>query len=840
MIQVDGNGELHLRTSPDRNGVVLVGIELVDDGGTAMGGYDSSQQNVTLVVTAVNTHPDFVLPPSGLTAVCSEGSASLYMPNVIHTVPFPIDEREQQTTFHILHNSDETLFSGPFGVENDGSVSFACASESAGVAAIEMMLEDDGGSRTAGARAPVQAICSSTDAVAPSCEVLVQGLGIWPVRPHDQPYSGFQIRVSVANSDFSDEDEFVSAVWIGNKMFDGLHDGDGSIRARRFMSDGRTGGHDNMCGKKDTILDTWLPAESELFVQGPEPEHRQLRIRIETSEAVGCCYCHGATLYAEISITPYLVPDMLSLRQTLNVWVVPQVYAASMRVPPALSLVEQLCASSGSTHAIVRIQHWSLILDSGVKLADQVWSIQVSVQHATNSRLFSAEPSIMGSGVPGGGWELSIPLGCEQIGNADLVFTASVQVSRANFVTQVFETPAQRCALSVRPRPRIVRVEPCFGSVRGSSLVTVHGYHLAPLSASDALSISFNGRPCGQVAVLSSEAATCITPAAEDVWNATSTVSHTVAQSHDAPVNPRTGRQLHDAGYVNVSVMLADTGRAAADNRSLAARYHGDDLRVDTLPHAFRYVMLLIAATEYAFEQSTAGLLGALSPKYLALGPVPMTTLVNTSSGNGKAAFRARTPATYYPSESARTIWDTGVRTSGGMTALVIWRHRLVVAGTFGTQAPRINGFQDKRLSDKAHRIFTWDGASLGPLALGLDGPVHALATFSSLLIVGGSFFRALQADGSVELKSGILAVSVILALYPLVRARVLVRARPPRISLKARKKGLDTSACACSECSGRWLGIMGWQPLGQGGRRSPGWVCDHVSCCPWPPLHRW
>jgi hypothetical protein len=749
MIQVDGRGELHLRTGPDRNGEVLVGIELVDDGGTHMGGRDSSRLNFTLVVTPINTRPNFILSPAGLTAVCRDGNASLHIHNMIHVIPFPLDEQKQQATFDILHISDESLFSGPLRVENDGTVSLVCASGSAGVAAVDLVLRDDGGSRTVGARAPKKTICSSTDSVAPSCEVLVQGLPFYPVRAHDQRYSGFQIRISVANTDFSDEDEFVSGVWIGNKMYDGLRGVNGSINSRHFMSDGRSGGYDNMCAKVDTIVDTWLPAESEVFMQGPEPWHKQARVRIETSEAVGCCTCYGATLYAEISITPYLVPDHSSVLKTIDVWVVPQTQAASMRAPPALVLVEQQC-SSGATHATVRIQNLTLHLDSGVKYADEMWTIHVTMQHATNARLLQAQPSMKGSGVAGSDWELSIPLACEEIGNADLVFTASVQVSRANFVTQVFEATSQRCALSVRPRPRVMRVEPCIGQVRGSSLVTVHGYHLAPLSASDTLSISFNGRPCGDVAVLSSEAATCITPAADDVWNATST------GSKDVTVKPGIVQDMSGAGYVDVTVMLADTG-ILATSTSGAARYDGDHLRHDILPRAFRYVMLLIAAT---VEQPTTGLLSALSPKYLALGSAPITAPFTELNSSGAVQTPVTTPSTYYPSRSARTVWDTGLRTSGGITALAIWRHRIIVAGTFDKEPPRIkgvtNGIQDKHLADKAHRIVIWDGATLEPLALGLDGPVHTLATLSSMLIVGGSFFRAFQTDDSYVLKSGI------------------------------------------------------------------------------------
>jgi hypothetical protein len=799
MIQVDGSGELHLRTSPDRNGEVLVSIELFDDGGTHMGGRDSSRLNFSLVVTPINTRPDFILPPTGLTAVCRDGNASL-IHNRIHVVPFPLDEQKQQATFIILHISDESLFSGPLRVENDGSVSLVCASGSAGVAAVDLVLRDNGGSRTVGAQAPKKTICSSTDSVAPSCEVLVHGLPFYPVRAHDQRYSGFQIRVSVANTDFSDEDEFVSGVWIGNKMYDGLRGGNGSINSRHFMSDGRSGGYDSMCAKVDTILDIWLPAESEVFMQGPEPWNKQVRVRIKTSEAVGCCTCYGATLYAEISITPYLVPDHSSVLKTVDVWVVPQTHPASMRVPSALILVEQQCIRPGATHATVRIQNLTLHLDSGVKLADETWTIHVTMQHATNAHLLQAQPSIKGRGMVGSYWELSIPLACEEIGNADLIFTASVQVSRVNFVTQVFEATSQRCALSVRPRPRIMRVEPCIGQVRGSSLVTVHGYNLAPLSASDTLSISFNGRPCGDVAVLSSEAATCITPAADDVWNDTST------GSQGETVKPGIVQDMSGAGYVDVTVTLSDAGLLAT-NTSGAARYDGDHLRHGILPRAFRYVMLLIAATG---EQPTTGLLSALSPKYLALGPAPINARLTELNSSGAVQTPVTTPSTYYPSRSARMVWDTGLRTSGGITALAIWRHRIIVAGTFDKEPPRIkgvtNGVQDKHLVDKAHRIVIWDGATLEPLALGLDGPVHTLATLSSMLIVGGSFFRAFQTDDSHVLKSGISRHLNFLSTHVLVH----------------RHAGL-VCMCVCnsSGCTHRWLGIVGRQSLGYSRRRS-------------------
>ena len=734
MIYMDESDALQLRTGSDVNGVVMISIELVDNGGTEFGGSDSSQLNCTLVVDPVNSRPVALFPPAGVTVVCTEDNSTFHIQNAIHVVESPLDERDQRVTFDILRVSDASLFATPIQISSDGSISGECNPGSSAVTSLEVVLRDDGGSRPAGFGAENRKVCTSTDSIAPSCEVIFTGLAPTPVRAHDKKYSGYIIRVSVVNTDFSDEDEYVSAVWIGNKKFTSvestignLSDTGGKLQQQRFMSHGA----DNMCQVADDIIEMWLPADSEVFEELTEDGTagtQQLRVRIETSAAVGCCFCYGATLYADVRIMPYVVPDYLSMRNSLGVWVLPQRRHPSIKVPDVLNAVEQSCTEAQSEIAIA---DFVLNRSSGIFLADEVWSINVSMLYTTNPRLFEVPPILR---EVAGSWTLVLALGCSQVGNADLRFSASVMVSRPNgFETQIFETPNfERCTLRVRPKPVVKRVEPRVGDVHGGTLVTVHGYHLSPLSETDVMTIKFNGRECSDVMVLSSTAATCITPASDHIWH-----NRRVDAQNDSAMQG--GGGATDPGYVNVSVELSDVSQLDVGEAPLVLNV-GDHLRRATLVNGYRYSLLLVAVA----AQPTTGVLGSLSPEYLGQGPTPITTYFNFNTTN----TTLYSPSSYFPSDAAKSAWDTGLRISGGITALVVWRDRVIVAGTFD-HASQLSRAAAVNLIGKANRIFSWDGENVAPLAVGLDGPVFTLAAFSDHLIVGGSFVRALQSAAS-------------------------------------------------------------------------------------------
>ena len=115
-------------------------------------------------------------------------------------------------------------------------------------------------------------VCSDTRSAAPFCEVSFSGVRSGPP---------VLLTIEVANTDFSGSNEYVSSVRAGS-----LWMGAGFLAS---------GGQDGNCGKMDKILDS-VPVPAGATSNG------LLTVRIETTPAVGCCRCQGATLYAVVTM----------------------------------------------------------------------------------------------------------------------------------------------------------------------------------------------------------------------------------------------------------------------------------------------------------------------------------------------------------------------------------------------------------------------------------------------------------------------------------------------------------------------------------------------------------
>jgi len=610
-----------------------------------------------------------------------------------------------------------------------------------------------------------QLICSSTAPVAPACQVSFSGLpsppsNLYGMYPSQAAYNGVIVRVSVANTDFSEADEHVTAVWIGNERFSARPGGD------HFMADG----YDNRCTKMDKLIDMWLPLDSPAFERANETDGgasagQELTVRIETSDAVGCCFCNGATLFAEVTLIPYTVPDDHSLRTTLDVWIVPQRRQPSIQIPLVLKAVEQeRQPADAATFALLRVDDFVLSADSGVDDAsDVLWNFTITVDLGGNTRLvpdhvtISAGSGRASAGATGASWSLLLPLGWGEIGNADLTVAASVVVSRGErFEPQIFHMPAARkCSLRVRPRPVLMSVGPCVGAVQGGTLVTLHGFHLKLYSPSDTIRVWFGERECRNVSLLVSSngaAATCITPPAHHIWQRQAGAdmpADTMPVSGAAPfAQDAAGRALQGSGLVNVSIAFVDTPGNSTE-RNVEER-----LRQATLANGFRYWLLLMATTA---RTTSSGLLSALSPHNLA-GPISSFAYSNVSSGplNGNSSLpSSEQRLDYFPAANATNMWNTGLQTSSAISAVAVWRHHIIVAGTFS----RVEVPLHPELADKTHHIAVFDGRAPSALGLGLNGPVHTLASFAGKLVVGGAFARAFQASSSpLHVKGSCLA----------------------------------------------------------------------------------
>jgi deleted-in-malignant-brain-tumors protein 1 len=121
-----------------------------------------------------------------------------------------------------------------------------------------------------------KATCTSRELSSPSCEAV---LSLVP------PAQALDMRISihVANSDFRDDTEFVSAVFVGGIK----------VGSTFLVSDGQDGN----CGKMSQIIESDVRWDS-LSDSG------DLQVRIETSMDVGGITCtDGSTLYAVISVS---------------------------------------------------------------------------------------------------------------------------------------------------------------------------------------------------------------------------------------------------------------------------------------------------------------------------------------------------------------------------------------------------------------------------------------------------------------------------------------------------------------------------------------------------------
>ena len=117
-------------------------------------------------------------------------------------------------------------------------------------------------------------ICTSNSPSGPSCEVVFADV------PGATPMF---LTVAVANSDFADEDEVITAVWVGDLKLEGP-----------FL---QYGGIDADCNTMSIVIDDVELSSDSISDQGA------VRVRLETSSTVGYFQCDGATLYAEVTIS---------------------------------------------------------------------------------------------------------------------------------------------------------------------------------------------------------------------------------------------------------------------------------------------------------------------------------------------------------------------------------------------------------------------------------------------------------------------------------------------------------------------------------------------------------
>ncbi|MGN6184628.1 MAG: tandem-95 repeat protein [Thermoanaerobaculia bacterium] len=144
---VASNGTLTYTPAADANGTATVSVYLMDDGGTANGGDDTSAtQTFTISVTAVNDTPSFT---SGGNVTANEDSGAYSAAWATSISAGPADESSQTVSFSVI-NDNNALFSVQPALDASGNLTFTPATNAFGSANVMVTLSDNGGTANGG------------------------------------------------------------------------------------------------------------------------------------------------------------------------------------------------------------------------------------------------------------------------------------------------------------------------------------------------------------------------------------------------------------------------------------------------------------------------------------------------------------------------------------------------------------------------------------------------------------------------------------------------------------------------------------------------------------------
>lgn len=141
------DGTLTYTPAPNVSGSATITVRIMDDGGTANGGVDTSAaQTFTITVTDINDAPSFT---SGGDVTVSEDSPA-YSAAWATGISAGAGET-QNVTFNVTGNSNPSLFASGPAIAPNGTLSFTLNPNEFGSALITVVLQDDGGTANGGA-----------------------------------------------------------------------------------------------------------------------------------------------------------------------------------------------------------------------------------------------------------------------------------------------------------------------------------------------------------------------------------------------------------------------------------------------------------------------------------------------------------------------------------------------------------------------------------------------------------------------------------------------------------------------------------------------------------------
>ncbi|MCG8476341.1 MAG: cadherin-like domain-containing protein, partial [Cytophagales bacterium] len=149
---IDNNGTLSFRPASDANGTSSVSVVLRDNGGTANGGIDFSEEKTLVIeIRNVNDPPDFVLNPSEISVLEDALLQTLFVVDV-SAINWGEGDPEQEVQEFIVTvpPEDIAMFSELPAIDNNGTLSFRPASDANGTSSVSVVLRDNGGTANGG------------------------------------------------------------------------------------------------------------------------------------------------------------------------------------------------------------------------------------------------------------------------------------------------------------------------------------------------------------------------------------------------------------------------------------------------------------------------------------------------------------------------------------------------------------------------------------------------------------------------------------------------------------------------------------------------------------------
>jgi hypothetical protein len=146
---ISPDGTLTYTPTTDANGSATVTVYLQDDGGTANGGVDVSATNTfTITLTPVNDPPGFSVCTNNVAVVEDAGVQT--NANFLTNIGVGPTNESAQTVAFFVSNSNSNLFSVQPTISTNGTLIFAAAENSNGVATVTVYAQDNGGNDNGG------------------------------------------------------------------------------------------------------------------------------------------------------------------------------------------------------------------------------------------------------------------------------------------------------------------------------------------------------------------------------------------------------------------------------------------------------------------------------------------------------------------------------------------------------------------------------------------------------------------------------------------------------------------------------------------------------------------